>query len=740
MATVDRFGGWSIGMAIKPSCVVAATTALTLSGEQTIDGVAVTVNDRVLVPYQNTTRDNGIYLVKASTWTRAGDFDGIRDVIPGTLVYVDRGNLRARTFWVVNSSSTAHTIEIGVDNVNLTLASIAVTGVSSYVEGTIFPIASASAFRAAIGVVSSTVIVIPSTYIEGAIFPITSWSSFQSYLSPLDRFGMSADGLTDDTTRFTSLESTYSGHKVDLGGQTYLVTSIPTGNRYFNGYFKINAGPDGFPVKYPTPDTLHRKITTIESGSRMSYGGGAGGLVKYKGVYVLRYNEGIDDSASAAGGVVAFSYDQGDSWCCMHTVKPYSTGWNILNTGILGGQLMTVVRDNGSTDIHTLYGMRMYERYEDAALTVTVTSGSVNCSIKFSTAQGFMQGGGVITGDSVNITNWSSDVGGISFSGTYTVSAVGLSMFLTATSTATSSVTNATRTCDIEFLQDGWHTKSIDGNIIGQALKIAASATAPTGVMVGKFVEQPYDRGTFYCSVAMPYPNGYTHGIAKVLYGLSDQASAAWVRTIYGATAGSECDFVMDSSGHFYGWLRSNSTANPLRFWHSSDDNFDTSIVVLSSMGTTQLTHTQPAVVLVNDNTLWTAMSGNRVPSLSTAAPTHLYFGTQRTSDAKVHGATGFEWTWMAPLYYDPNADAGDNNSPLGQCGIVDITTSKVMIAYTDMSPQVRPGAPNLAVNFLYSGQCNIRVMTANFGSTDDIETFTYISTQTINAKSTYLG
>lgn len=80
--------------------VRAATTAnITLSAPQTIDGVAVVANDRVLVKNQTTTSANGIYLVAAGAWTRTTDFDAWAEV-PGAYVFVEVGTTQADTGWL----------------------------------------------------------------------------------------------------------------------------------------------------------------------------------------------------------------------------------------------------------------------------------------------------------------------------------------------------------------------------------------------------------------------------------------------------------------------------------------------------------------------------------------------------------------------------------------------------------------------------------------------------------------
>lgn len=86
----DRLSGISTSLAVKAPVKAVAITNITLSGEQTVNGVAVVEDDRVLVTAQTSSVDNGIYVVDTSAWERAADFDGNRDVGNGTLVTVNR--------------------------------------------------------------------------------------------------------------------------------------------------------------------------------------------------------------------------------------------------------------------------------------------------------------------------------------------------------------------------------------------------------------------------------------------------------------------------------------------------------------------------------------------------------------------------------------------------------------------------------------------------------------------------
>lgn len=85
-------------MAFKVPCRVATTAAITLSGLQTIDGVALAAGDRVLVKDQASSADNDIYVAATGAWVRAKDFDGSRDVVNGTKILIARSSPTAPRF------------------------------------------------------------------------------------------------------------------------------------------------------------------------------------------------------------------------------------------------------------------------------------------------------------------------------------------------------------------------------------------------------------------------------------------------------------------------------------------------------------------------------------------------------------------------------------------------------------------------------------------------------------------
>lgn len=100
----DRVNAASNSVAYKAPCRVATTANITLSGEQTIDAIAVVTGDRVLVKNQNTTTENGIYVCDTGTWTRAPDADGSGDVVNGTTVRINLGTTNGGTWYYCSTT------------------------------------------------------------------------------------------------------------------------------------------------------------------------------------------------------------------------------------------------------------------------------------------------------------------------------------------------------------------------------------------------------------------------------------------------------------------------------------------------------------------------------------------------------------------------------------------------------------------------------------------------------------
>lgn len=104
------------GLDVKLSVRAATTANITLSGEQTIDGVSVVAGNRVLVKNQSTASENGIYVASASGWTRATDAEN-GELSAGSFTFVEEGTEYGDTGWVI---STNGAITVGSTNITWT--------------------------------------------------------------------------------------------------------------------------------------------------------------------------------------------------------------------------------------------------------------------------------------------------------------------------------------------------------------------------------------------------------------------------------------------------------------------------------------------------------------------------------------------------------------------------------------------------------------------------------------------
>ena len=115
MSTATDRQGVNNEVSFKPPVRAGTTGAITLSGLQTVDGVVLNADDRVLVKNQADQKTNGIYSAQTGPWLRTLDCNGNRDIVKGTLVFVNEGSTLVRTMWTVTSSDP-----ILIDTTNIT--------------------------------------------------------------------------------------------------------------------------------------------------------------------------------------------------------------------------------------------------------------------------------------------------------------------------------------------------------------------------------------------------------------------------------------------------------------------------------------------------------------------------------------------------------------------------------------------------------------------------------------------
>jgi hypothetical protein len=291
MSQIDRINGLVGSIAVKAPCKVATTANITLSGEQTIDGVAVTAGDRVLVKDQTTASENGIYDVSATAWSRSPDFNGARDATQETMVRIVSGTVNSSQTYKLDTANPA----IGTSSLSFSYANFpphpsGLTLADGLVAlRTIDPIDGAqaiTAYRTTIGdegggdwyadtsdlsteVAADTqsgIYVAPNSDLTGAS---GAWVRRDAHPLPA-HFGALGDG-SDDTLALTGMDAVLG--YIYLNGGVHNITGTLNLSGIFIGRGKImsNDAFDTISSRESQP-TCHIDVTGTMSGSPVSYG------------------------------------------------------------------------------------------------------------------------------------------------------------------------------------------------------------------------------------------------------------------------------------------------------------------------------------------------------------------------------------------------------------------------------------------------------------------------------------
>ncbi len=120
--------GLHIHESVRAATTANVNLANALENGDTLDGITLATNDRILVKNQTTQSENGIYVVQASGQpSRATDFDTAAEVDSGDFVFVYAGTVNAGTGWV----QTNRPATIGTDAIVFTQFS----GAGTYLGG-----------------------------------------------------------------------------------------------------------------------------------------------------------------------------------------------------------------------------------------------------------------------------------------------------------------------------------------------------------------------------------------------------------------------------------------------------------------------------------------------------------------------------------------------------------------------------------------------------------------------------
>lgn len=327
VSTFDsRVDGVSTSTALKAPCRVATTENITLSGLQTIDGVALAADDRVLVKNQTDTTKNGIYVVSSTTWQRAEDFDGNRDVVTGTRIYIASGSTYAGYEVTVTS---ANPIVIDTTSLTFTLLSVVNEAIAADIE-TVAGIASDVTTVAGLSDDVSTVAGISAdvTAVAGISDDVQTVAGVADEFGDLASIATAAAGSATAAATSEDNAESYYNNIVAMGiAYTGDITS------------RIAADPVWDSFAYPDQPLLLPELTFARSTA--GYTVNRKGLLESVAADAFRLYYDKDTF-----GLVGYVNEGSSTNLTGHSIKHASAGWSKVETG----SATVTVTENYGTD------------------------------------------------------------------------------------------------------------------------------------------------------------------------------------------------------------------------------------------------------------------------------------------------------------------------------------------------------------------------------------------------------
>lgn len=370
------------GSAFKKSCAVATTANITLSGTQTIDGIAVAVGDRVLAKNQTTASTNGIYVVSATAWARSGDANTAAE-IASALVCIDKGTanggkLFTNTFKSTDVLGTTNMPWYGViTTLDVLTAVNGGTGQSSYAVGDLLYASSATALSKLADVATGNVLlsggigVAPSygkvgltTHVSGVLPVANGGTGLNSLPSggPLTRNSYSA--LVGASLQGTTNRVTVTSYESGLGDISYTFSTpqdihaaaVPTFEGMEFGATGINSS--GAETKFGTGASLSSYSTGYQKTEKFYYAKTVAGTrlrlkiamtagIAYEFIAKLRYRGRYGAVSNAFGGEYRFMVTKTSADALNTSADPYPVNWNPA-----GYTLTPSLSNNGTTEVY----------------------------------------------------------------------------------------------------------------------------------------------------------------------------------------------------------------------------------------------------------------------------------------------------------------------------------------------------------------------------------------------------
>jgi hypothetical protein len=243
------------GLNVKASCRAATTGNITLSGTQTVDGVALLAGDRVLVKDQSTAANNGIYVVAAGSWARSTDANTWAELV-SAFVFIEDGTTNDNSGWVctVAPGGTLGTTPVTWEQFSGAGQINAGTGMTK--SGNTLNVNTASSSRI---VVNADDIDLATTGVSAGTYKSVTVDTYGRVTGGTNPTTLAGYGITDAYTQ-TQTDTLLAG-KLSLTGGT-MSGAIAMGTNKITGLGNPTAAQDAATKTYvDTADALKLSLT-----------------------------------------------------------------------------------------------------------------------------------------------------------------------------------------------------------------------------------------------------------------------------------------------------------------------------------------------------------------------------------------------------------------------------------------------------------------------------------------------
>jgi hypothetical protein len=359
LATKQYVDSVAQGLNTKAPVLCATTTNITLSGEQTIDGVTTSAS-RVLVKNQSTASQNGIYLSGSGAWTRTTDANTWNQLI-SAFVFVETGSIQADTGWVCTVDPGGTLGVTAVTWVQFSGAGTYTAGTGLTLTGTQFSITNTAATAGTYGNAARTI-----TQTINAQGQITNIFDQPISIAP------SQINATIPNSGLTNSSVTYNGVTVALGASGTITANT-------TNTLTIGTGLSGTSFNGSAPVTIAISNTAVTAGSYGSATQVGTFTVNAQGQLTLAGNTTVTPAVGSITGL-------GTGVATALAVNVGSAGSFVVNGGALGTPSSGTVTNLTGTASININGTVGATTPTTGAFTTISASGVITSTVSTGTA------------------------------------------------------------------------------------------------------------------------------------------------------------------------------------------------------------------------------------------------------------------------------------------------------------------------------------------------------------------